>query len=225
MKKYSDFLSEELGIKVPDSITDTNTDKVQEESLYPKGVYVSVKMAEESIIALEKYMKEYIPELIEDLSTQHCTIIYSKNEQKTEVKTKDYTAIGTFLHFSKFGDDKNILVAEIMCPELEIRNQELVKEYKFVSDFEEYKPHFTLSYKAQDVDLNSLPKIDFAIYFENETVEQLDEEAGDTKSEESSGTFVGDELEKAEKKSKDKPEGEEPKKETDKETDKKEENV
>ncbi len=181
-----------------------------EESIYPSGVYISLDMVEESFIALKKYMDKYIPNL-EHNEEQHCTLIYSKKEHKEEIIPKEYQVVGTFLRFSKFGENNEVLVAELDCNAMVLRNAELVKKYGFVSDYDEYKPHFTLSYDAKDIDINSLPPIDFAIYFNNETVEPLDEnwsnKASDDEKLDGVGTMVGqslakhkDELEKEKKK-------------------------
>lgn len=169
MKTFKEFVAEN---------EDTESKEVEpteeEEVMYPKGVYMCVDMVEESTIALKSYMEKYIPDL-EHNEEQHCTLVYSKKEQKEEIETKEYQAIGTFVKFSKFGPEGNVLVAEIECDMLVDRNDELVEEYEFISDYDEYKPHFTLSYNAEKVDVNSLPPLDFAIYFDNETASELDE--------------------------------------------------
>jgi hypothetical protein len=152
---------------------------------YPGGVYISVKMQEESIIAMEEYCSKYLPGL-EINKEWHSTLIYSKKVHKEEIIPASYTAVCTVLHFSKFGKEGETLVAELDCPVLTERNIELVEEYGFISDFDEYKPHTTLVYDAQDVDINSLPEIDFALYFDSEEVEQLDTDWNGTGSSEDS---------------------------------------
>jgi len=175
---------------------------------YPGGVYSSVKMREESIIAIKKYMENYLPGHSgpED-DNFHCTLIYSKKERKELIEPNEYDCTGTFLHFSKFGEDGATLVAEISCEPLVQRNADLVEAYGFVSDYDEYLPHFTLVYDASEVDINSLPPLDFAIQFHDETIEPLDTEWAnkdkdkDDKSEDGKldtedGTIVGNALNK-----------------------------
>ncbi len=168
MITFKQFLSEneEVEVEVPE----------EEEIFYPGGVYISVNMEEESLIAISNYMDKYLPnhDTI-NLENMHCTLIYSKKPYKEEIIPKEYKSIGTFLKFTKFGEKEDVLVAELDCEAMVTRNKELVEEHDFISDFEEYKPHFTLSYNAKDIDINSLPPLDFAIYFENETIDQLDE--------------------------------------------------
>ena len=168
------------------------------EIFYPGGVYISVNIAEESKIALEKYMELYISNPV-DLESLHSTLIYSKKEQKEEIVPEDYTYIGTFNKFSKFGEKEDVLVVEMHSDELTQRNINLVKEYGFISDYDEYKAHITISNNAEDIDINSLPPIDFAIYFEDETVEQLDVDWNKDDEAEISDTMVGKALDKLKK--------------------------
>ncbi len=140
---------------------------------YPEGVYIAVDMTEESSSLLIQYMNDYLPG-IKPVDGFHCTIIFSKKPMKGLIQTEEYQTEATFKHFSKFGEDKEVLVAEITSPYLSQRNKILTDRYNFISDFEEYKIHFSLSYEAKDVNLASLPPIDFPITFENETAEQLD---------------------------------------------------
>jgi len=185
MMSYSNFLFED------------NTEN--EEINYPDGVYISVKMRDESLIALKNYADKYLNGYDFNLD-QHCTLIYSKKEQKELIESKEYDAIGTFLHFSKFGKEGETLVAELNCDLLVNRNKELVKKYGFVSDYDEYKPHFTLVYDAQDIDINSLPAIDFALNFYDETVEPLNENWKNTKDKDNeSDSLVGKALAKMKK--------------------------
>jgi len=160
MKNFKKYVSKNISDKV----------------LYPNGIYISVKMQLESAMTVSNFIKEHLPNCkILEPKDMHCTLIYSKKPQKGPIQTKEYEAIATFLHFNKF-DDGNVLVAEVKSDTLVRRNKELTEKYKFVSDFGEYKPHFTISYKAKDIDINSLPPINFAIYFDSESVEELDED-------------------------------------------------
>ena len=185
-------------IKFKQYISENFKDLESDEVLYPGGVYISVKMQLESTIAVSNYMKKYLPNCnVLKPEDMHCTLIYSKKEQKGPVQTKEYEAVATFLHFNKF-DDGNVLVAEIKSDTLVRRNKELTEEYNFVSDFDEYRPHFTLSYEAKDIDINSLPPMDFAMYFDSESVEELDENWENKNDDETvsttDGTLVGKAL-------------------------------
>jgi len=203
MKTFKQFVSENEAIEVE---TEEDEDKIH----YPDGVYISVKMKEESIIAMEEYCSKYLPGLKIN-EEWHSTLIYSQKEQKEEIIPESYSATCTVLHFSKFGQDGETLVAELDAPTLIERNKALVEEYGFISDFDEYKPHTTLVYDAQDVDINSLPEIDFAIHFDSEEVELLNTDWSGSKDEEDdydeeTATVVGKALHKMKTKTKDKKE-------------------
>lgn len=141
---------------------------------YRDGVYVSVGVDAFTQENIKKYMKENL-EGIQQNDSLHCTLIYSQKPLDREVDNEKYETFGTFKSFSLFGDNKDVLVVELVCEKLVERNKELVDKYKFISDFSEYKPHLTLAYKVpEDFDVCSLPEIDFKINFINEHTEPLD---------------------------------------------------
>lgn len=142
------------------------------EKLYPDGIYIDVKMREDSYKKVRGWMEDNIPDLQQN-HDQHCTIIYSKGDYDVSMAPMNYTANATFKTFEMFGPEQNTLVACINAPSLVERNKDLTEKYGFTSDFAEYKPHFTLAYDCV-IDHTILPPIDFPIYFENETVAPLD---------------------------------------------------
>ena len=153
---------------------------IKEQTEYKAGVYVATNLTKETEKKILEYQKANLGDA--DLNTDiHCTLIYSKKPLKGEVKTKSYTYTGTFKGFALFGPEQDTLVIEVECPEMVERNAELVKEYGFISDYDEYKPHVTLSYGAKGIDLTKLPAIDFDIEFTAEYVEELDEDWTDKK--------------------------------------------
>jgi 2'-5' RNA ligase len=164
---------------------------------YPEGVYIACKLSEESEKAVREYQEKYLKqfEINEEL---HCTLIYSKKPQVDEIIPSSYQATCTFNQFELFGPKSDTLVIELISNEMIRRNEELVKEHKFVSDYSEYKPHITLSYGVENIDLNSLPSIDFMITLQDEYVEELntDWDSNSEESGEESGTIVGQALKK-----------------------------
>jgi 2'-5' RNA ligase len=178
MKRFKEFLKEDAYMRDDKEIDNTVH--------YPKGVYVSVSLSDISKQYIEEYCNKYLSSSKTEINYDlHCTIIYSKKEQKEEVKTKEYKYLANFSKFSKFGENKDVLVMELDCDMLIERNKELVDEYGFISDFEEYKPHITIAYKS-DIDVNYLPPFDKIIELENEQVEELDEDWASDKKEEDS---------------------------------------
>jgi len=159
MKTFSEFINEEDDTKI----------------YYPDGIYISVKLTEETEIAIKEYQAKYLKdkEINEEL---HCTLIYSNKPHVDEIIPASYLAIGTFQEFSLFGPDKDVLVVEVNSQDLTRRNEELTREHGFISDYDEYKTHITLSYNSKDIDLNSLPAMDFSFGFESESIALLDTE-------------------------------------------------
>ncbi len=152
-------------------------EKLSSDLLYTRGVYIALKMKQTSIDKLEEFTNKYLNG-IEFNYDQHCTLIYSKKPFFGEIESKEYSIEAIPTNYSKFGKDGEALVVEIHSQELFHRNSELVEKYGFVSDFSEYKPHFTLSYNAGDIDISNLPMVDFTICFENETVEHIKADFG-----------------------------------------------
>jgi hypothetical protein len=170
----------------------------ENEITFPAGVYISVIPDEITSEKIREYQEKYLKG--KDVNTElHCTLIYSKKPHVDDIEPEEYTAVGTFQEFNLFGEDKNTLVIEINSQDLRRRNAELVEKYGFISDFDEYKSHVTLSYNADGIDINSLPPMDFAFSFINETVEPLDENwngTGDENDEDEEGTLAGKALKK-----------------------------
>ena len=141
---------------------------------YPNGVYISLEMTKETIKKLKMYLKENLPDSKEPKYPYHCTIIYSSNPSNQNISvnpSKIYSA--SFKKFSLFGEDKNILVVEIKSDEIQKLNSELTEKYEFISDFDNYQPHFTIVDGIKDLDISKLPPINFDFHFTNESVEDL----------------------------------------------------
>ena len=203
MKTFFQFLKE--GEDNP--IETEEIEDTEEESFYPDGVYMAVQLDEISVSRIKEYQEKYLKgcDIVEE-DDLHCTLIYSAEEHVDEIIPGDYTYTGTFKEMNIFGQEQSLLVVEINSPELIARNKELTEMYGFVSDFDEYRPHITLCYNADDIVLNSLPPFDFALTFEKEYVEALDtdREYGDSDDEEEEynddeGTFIGQEMKKIKK--------------------------
>ena len=212
LRTFSEFISE--GFEVSNK-PDGTGENDKPEIFYPEGVYISVKLSEETEALVKEYQEKYLKgQDIVDINSLHCTLIYSKQPEVNEIEPAEYTAVGTFQEFNLFGEKSDTLVAEINSFDLLRRNEILTQEYKFISDFDEYKSHVTLAYGVENIDINSLPPMDFGFVFENETVEQLDLDwagSGDD-SDNESGTIVGKALTKMKK------DAEKPKKKDDEDT-------
>lgn len=150
--------------------TEDNTAK------FPNGVYISVSLTSESNQNILKYFNEYILPWNKDIiynTDQHITLIYSEKPLNRYPMIEQYAGEAKFIKFSLFGPDNDILVVEVKAGKLVQRNKKLTAENDFISDFDEYKPHFTISYNAKNVDINNLPPMTFPIIFEQESVENI----------------------------------------------------
>jgi len=112
---------------------------------YPGGVYISVDLTPDSIARINQYINAYLPDL-EKNSSLHCTLIYSAVPSNDEPKMEEYKASGKFHQFNLFGPNNDTLVAEIKCPKLTQRNQKLVREHGYKSDYGTYRSHVTFGY-------------------------------------------------------------------------------
>lgn len=114
-----------------------------------------MKLSNESIEKILKFIEDNnIPNGLsaEDL---HTTVIYSTKPAKVELYDVK-NVVGTFVRFSKFGEDKNVLVMEVACKPLEKLHDYYMEKYPLSWNWPEYKPHITLSYDASTVDETKL---------------------------------------------------------------------
>lgn len=77
----------------------------------------------------------------------HSTVWFTMGEHVLANGTKEIEVDDiTPLHYSLFGENKNILVLEIESPKLKAINKAYGDKYNMESSFPDYKPHITLSY-------------------------------------------------------------------------------
>lgn len=147
----------------------------------PNGTYAAVGIDDESKAAIIKFGKENnIPNLVkpDDL---HATLLYSrKHLPNYEPAGKlDPPLVGTFANWEIFKTDPkgtgrlNCLVLRFICHSLTQRHKDLMKEHDATYDFDEYKPHFTLSYNVGHIDIEKLPKFERDIIITEEYGEDL----------------------------------------------------
>jgi len=122
----------------------------------PKGTYASVKYDEHSTEQLYQFCKDNnIPKPLRR-DKYHSTLIYSSNhlpEFKAQSKVRWYAnPIGFETWASTSNSDKvtQCLVMRIECKELTDRFNYIMDNYDAIYDFDEYKPHITLSYDVGD---------------------------------------------------------------------------
>ena len=185
MRTFGQYVNEELAQSEED--TEVN---------YPSGVYIAVSPDEITTDAIQKYQEKYLKQYKVN-NELHCTLIYSQKPHVDIIEPASYSAIATFESFELFGPKQDTLVIKLNSKELERRNKLLSEENGFISDYDEYQPHITLAYGIENIDLNSLPAIEFSMTLQDEYVEPLDTDwANDSDDEDESGTLTGKALKK-----------------------------
>ena len=148
-----------------------------------KGTFVGIYFDVDTNKNIEEYIKaNKIPNpiLTEEL---HCTLIYGlkhlpnfKPLGKISGGVK-YTIAQLEILKSRpddYGKTSNVLVAKINSDFLVDRHNEIINEHDAMHDFDEYKPHFTLSYSVGDLDISELPSPNFGITIDEEYSQDLD---------------------------------------------------
>lgn len=154
--------------------------KAEETATHP-GTYAGVRFSPATIESLEKYAKDNkIPHRIKG-DHFHTTLLYSRKH------LPKYSAAGPYevpMNGSPTGfeiwpsqpDDKgkvkNCLVLTYSCPQLYQRHHKLMNQHGATYDFDEYKPHVTLSYDVGNLKVDKLPDFEDNL----EIVEEYDEE-------------------------------------------------
>lgn len=118
------------------------------------GIYVAVKYTERSLKEMFDKLSKImvIPNQI-PFDKIHSTIIYSKKYDKLETaeyKVMKPVALAKSFEVWKTQNGKSALVVLLDAPDLSIRHKWLMKNHDLTYDYDEYKPHITLSYDVPD---------------------------------------------------------------------------
>lgn len=127
------------------------------------GTYAGVRFCNRTVERLERFVDE---NKIPNANTNwHVTLLYSRKHLPNFVPIEHYQqpmiayASNVNLWPNKDGE-KRVLVLEIHCPELYQRHHQLMMKHGATYDFDVYKPHATLSYNAEGVNVDELPVFD-----------------------------------------------------------------
>lgn len=152
------------------------SDVIENENKLP-GSYAGVRFDKRTVNALEKYIKDNnIPNPNDNW---HTTLLYSRKHlphYKPDEKYKK-PMVGTpmALEVWKSQSGKNVLVVNYSCPTLYQRHHKLMQQHGATYDFDEYKPHVTLSYDVgDDFDVDGLPEFKRQLKIVGEYYEDLD---------------------------------------------------
>lgn len=143
----------------------------------PDGTFVGVHLSKKSKDALaEAAAKMKVPNKLRR-DKMHATLIYSRKylpEFKAKGKFDEpLTATPDKLEiFPSQDGNSNVLVVRLDAPDLVKRHKEIMKEHGATYDFDEYKPHITLSYNVGDFDPDAH---DIKEHMDDPTIEIVDE--------------------------------------------------
>lgn len=157
------------------------------------GTYAGVRFSPASVKALRKYAKDNgVPNRLPH-ENFHTTLLHSRKHLPDYEPAGDYDSplkgkvTGIEIWQSRPDDDgntKNCLVLKYDCPELVARHEELMDEHNATYDFDEYKPHVTLSYDTGDFNSKDLPKFEDELEIVSEYKEDLKDSWADDKTKE-----------------------------------------
>lgn len=151
--------------------------EITERKEEPDGTYVALKVSPESKKLINKVISKLnVPSPLK-VKDAHATLIFSRKylpEFKADGKLKT-PIIAKCKNLNIFkSNDGNALVIELDSKEMNKRHKEIMKDHKATYDYDEYKPHVTLSYDCGDFDIKSidiskeLPSIEFSDEYSND---------------------------------------------------------
>lgn len=132
------------------------------------GTYAAAKMDKKSCDKIKQFcIDNNIPNRVKS-EKLHTTIIYSRTKApnlKASDEIYPLKAMCSELEIFKTFDGKNALVMKLHSPELVAHHESIMREHQTTYDYDEYKPHITISYDCGDFDPNSfvgeLPMVTF----------------------------------------------------------------
>lgn len=154
----------------------------------PDGTYAGMRFSKDTTGSITGYVhKNRIPNVLR-ANKMHVTLLYSKKylpDYKPQGKLETPLvgkATGWEIFKSspeKNEEPKNCLVLRFECDELVNRHKELMDTHDAMYDFDEYKPHLTVSYDVGDLDPSDLPLFDKELIMEEEYGEDLNNDWAD----------------------------------------------
>jgi 2'-5' RNA ligase len=146
---------------------------IQEQTSYKNGVYIALNVESKSVQQLTKWYNESVKPVTDKPINKdlHCTLIYSKKPHNGDIKLSDSKTYGVnAVSFDQFG---SYLVLKLNGVQLKRLHNQLMKQYDFVFDYDEYTPHITLCEFLGDI--SGLKAPEFTIELKEVVIEDLDE--------------------------------------------------
>lgn len=135
-------------------------EKQDNEEQSKTGTYVAAKFSDKSKDDLTKFIKDN--NIINSVAPNklHVTILYSRKDCNLNYNNKldtEYQGKPEKFEVWKSQSGKNCLVLKLQSDQLSERHKFLMDKHKATYDYDQYKPHVTLSYDVgEDFDLKSL---------------------------------------------------------------------
>lgn len=165
-------------------------EEIMEKEESKPGTYAGVHFSPATLDSLEQYVQDNkIPSPLEK-DHFHTTVLYSRKHLPDFEPAGDYDTpmIGVPKKFEiwpsqpdESGHVKKCLVLTYKCDELCQRHKDLMTDHGATYDFDEYKPHVTLSYDIGDFDISELPEFEEELEITNEYGEELKQSWADDK--------------------------------------------
>lgn len=146
-----------------------------EELKHSKGTYSSLNLSPSSSNNLFTWCQEHIKGDLTPKDQYHVTLVYSRKgipEAKNETIDLPLTvkAVGWDIFPTQDGD--KCLVLRVESPELHKLHKLYREKYGATYDYDEYKPHVTVSYKFKGEEPREVP--DVTLEFDKHTFKGLD---------------------------------------------------
>lgn len=136
------------------------------EEIQKSGLYVAVGFSRQTQNAIANFAKKHkVPNRF-SRTKFHSTIIYSKKPCKEYIPVENINykaSFGGWDVFPSLNKQKNALVMLLKSEDLVKRYSQLMKELDASSEYDEFKPHITLSYDIGNYDVKQLPKFEYNI--------------------------------------------------------------
>lgn len=140
-----------------------------------KGTYVELKLSKKSAKQLAAYVKKNNIENPTKQEEYHCTVVYStKSIAKAKDEKVDLPFTTTFDKWELFPtkEGTKCLVARLKKSSINDLHDMYHTKYDAKYDFDEYKPHVTVSYNFDNTIPLEKPEFDFT--FDKMTFKELD---------------------------------------------------
>lgn len=157
------------------------------------GTFVGVNLGPKTLKRLTNWIDSQDIDKPTPTDDIHITLILSKTKEFSwdpETYDPKIKVLPDTYKFDKFGDEGNVLVLTFQCPDLREKHFNAREEHNLSWDFDDYHPHITLSYDAENIDINDLDYPTFPIYLEGEYVEPFDSDWKDDKIDEAATGLV-----------------------------------